>query len=277
MTTTSDLTISTAAADAAQARFVRDALRSQRLRLVELFRGFDTDAWGAATLCTQWTAHQVVRHLCDATLKATDILRGDAVTDVADVGFDPRTTPVAWLERSAGETPADSVRCFEEASAVLLTEVDALVDRGSVDDQRPFLYGPVPWSIVALHVFWDAWIHERDIVVPAGPHPDSPAIESRAAATYGLSVSCVPAAPITETVVLEGDGGGVFRMEANDGTVTTSVSDGPAAEDALRGSLPEVVDSLIGRGPELTAVLDGPPERVERLGMLRAFMLMPVG
>ena len=62
------------------------------------------------------------------------------------------------------------------------------------------------------------------------------------------------------------------------GTTTISVGDGDVDGDVdpLRGALVDVVDSLVGRGPELTEVLHGPPKRVQRLGMLRAFTLLPV-
>jgi len=223
-----------------------------------------------------------VRHLCDATLKSTTLLRGELPGDV--VGFDPRTTPVAWLVRSAGERPHDTLAVFEDASAELLDEVDRHV-RDATDVDLPFLFGPVPWSIVVLHVFWDAWVHERDILVPLRRRHESPAVEARAAATYGLTIGCVPVLlagtpfrwsgasrrPLDETVVLAGDGGGIFRLEAGDGKITITVGDGDV--EPLRGVLADVVDSLVGRGPELTEGLTGPPERVERLGMLRAIML----
>ena len=130
-----------------------------------------------------------------------------------------------------------------------------------------------------------------------GPH-EAPAVESRAAATYGLLMGCLPAivagAPLDETVDLAGDGGGMFRLEARNGQpdgrqltmagyraagkVAITVGDGDGDRfdvDPLRGRLADVVDSLVGRGPELTEVLHGPPERVQRLGTLRRFMLLP--
>jgi hypothetical protein len=148
-----------------------------------------------------------------------------------------------------------------------------------------------------LHALWDAWVHERDILLPLRRRCESPAVESRAAATYGLTIGCVPiglaGTPLDETVVLAGDGGGMFQLEVRDcrqngrqlaafdyhaaGKVTITVGDGDGSDiEPLRGALAGVVDSLVGRGPELTEVLHGPPERVERLGMFRAFMLLPV-
>jgi uncharacterized protein (TIGR03083 family) len=279
MTTPPRNTVTTGSATEAQARFARDALRSQRRRLFDLFSGFDEETWTAPTRCTEWSVHEVVRHLCDVTLKWRALLRGASPQSLGFEGFDPRTTPVDWLERSATERPADTVRVFERASAELLDEVDQRTECNAAD-QLPFLYGTVPWSIVVLHGFWDAWLHERDIVIPMGRLHESPEIESRAAATYGLVMSCVPFAlfgtPFDETVVLDGDGGGLFQLEARESTVTTWVGGDEDSRDPLRGALPDVVDSLLGRGPQLTAVLHGPAERVEALGTLRQFILAPV-
>jgi len=71
----------------------------------------------------------------------------------------------------------------------------------------------------------------------------------------------------------------MFRLETHDDKVTTTVGNGDGEvsnAEPLWGALTDVVDSLVGRGPDLTEVLRGPPERVQRLGTLRAFMLLPV-
>jgi uncharacterized protein (TIGR03083 family) len=291
--TLSAVTVSTDSTGAGQNELARDALRSQRQRFAVLLRGLDDDAWTAQSRCAEWSVHEVVRHLCDATLKTTALLRGELPEDVGTADMDPRTTPVAWLARSSGERPHDTLAVFEDATAELLDEVDRHA-RASTDAEIPWLYASVPWSIAVLHVFWDAWIHERDILEPLRRQPESPAIESRAAATYGLTMACVPvifgSAPLDELVVLAGDGGGRFSLEVREGNgrqidvvgfrgagkVTITVVGGDDGDGGpLHGTLVDVVDSLIGRGPELTEVLHGPTERVERLGMLRAFMLLP--
>lgn len=207
----------------------------------------------------------------------------------------PPDSPGQLAVSLAGEAPRDTLAVFEDATAELLAEVDRHL--GAAADVQ-WLYGPVPWSIAALHVFWDAWVHERDILIPLGQPQDSPAVESRAAATYGLLMAALPTLAVgrslDETVVLAGDGGGVFRLEAHgdmqsgrqftmagypaEGTIWITVDDGHSTgreAELLGGTLINVVDSLVGREPELTEALQGPPERVQRLSMLRAFMLSP--
>ena len=271
--------VSTATAHEGQNAFVRDALRSQRQRLAGLLGSLDDDEWTAQSRCTEWTVHEVVRHLCDATLRCTVLLRGGIPEGVDH--FDPRTTPIAWLARSAGERPHDTLVAFEDASTELIDEVDRHF-RDATNAHLPFLYGPVPWSVAVLHMVWDAWIHERDIVLPLGRRHGSPVVESRAAAGYGLMVSCWPlmvgGTQLDESVVLAGDGGGSFRLATHAATVTTTLdgADGWSHSEPLSGALDDVVDSLVGRGPELTEVLSGPAERVQPLGALRALMLLPV-
>ena len=294
------VTVATGSATEAQGLFARDALRSQRQRFAALLRGLDDDAWAAPSRCADWSVHQVVRHLCDVTLKAAALLRGGRPEEVGTVAVDPRTTPNAWLARSASERPRDTRIVFEDASAELLDAMDRHVAQAA-DGDVAWLYGQVPWSIAVLHVFWDAWVHERDILMPLRRAHDSPVIESRAAATYGLTMSCLPVlitgAPLDETVVLTGDGGGVFRLEVRNGgphareltpagfravgqvTITVGdravVGDSDGGVEPLRGALDDVVDSLVGRGPDLGQVLSGPPERVQRLETFRKFLLRP--
>lgn len=278
-----------------QGRFARDALRSQRERLVTLLAGFDREAWDAPSRCSEWSVHEVVRHLSDVTLKSTALVQGARTEDVDARDMDPRTAPAGWLGRSEGESPRDTLAALERATTELLEAVDRQVGTAT---EVHWIYGSVPWSTAVLHVFWDAWIHERDILLPLGEPHDSPPIESRAAAAYGLLMAVLPTlaagGSLKEVVALSGQGGGSFLIEADggtggrplslaglpvEGTVTVKGADDDAAgrvDGALTGTLVEVVDSLVGREPDLTQALHGPPDRVQGLGFLRAFMLTPV-
>jgi hypothetical protein len=215
----------------------------------------------------------VVRHLCDVSSEWRSLLQGN---HAGFEGFDPRRTPAEWLDRSADERPTDTIVRFEEADTRLLDEGERLMASGA-ELEVPFPYGTVTWSIIPLHAFWDAWVHERDILFPLGHRQGSPPIESRAAAVYGIVMSGVPnrlvGTDLEEVVLLEGDGGGSFRLNAGGGAVSVQICDGEASGDALRGPLPEVVDSMAGRGPQLSDVLAGPKERVDRLALLRRFMM----
>jgi uncharacterized protein (TIGR03083 family) len=267
------ISVGTARPTREQEALARDALHAQRSRLTALFAGFDEATWTAPTRCDRWSVHDVIRHLCDINVEWLALLRGGTLTD----GFDPRTTPAEWVAGTADRPPADTLSVFERTSRSLLAEVDALADHAATKTvDMP--YGTVPWSFVVLHLFWDAWVHERDIVISRGDSHPSTAAESRVAAIVGLVMAGMPSkllgAPLDETLLLSGDGGGLFRLVVDDGVITVTV-DGPAVNDALRGTLGAVVDSMVGRPPALADVLAGPSERIRVLGTFGRFMESP--
>lgn len=264
------LGVSTRAGVTEGAAPVIEALATQRARLVLLCRDLSDDEWRAPSRCTDWTVHEVIRHLVDPTDRMAKNMRGEPT---GDVEFDPRTTPQRWLEETAGLTTAQTVDALVSTTESELAAFDELLASGD-DRALPGPYGPIHWTTFALHLFWDSWLHERDAVLPLGRAHGATADENTLAALYGIALAGVPlgvsGATATETFVLDGPGGGGFRLDAGDETRTTTTDDpGP---DALRGELAPVVDSLSGRDAELGEVLDGPPERVARLGYIRAFM-----
>lgn len=268
--TVSALGVSTLAGVSAGPAPAIEALATQRARLVRLCRELTDAEWRAPSRCTDWTVHEVIRHLVDPTDRIAKVARGEPTGDTA---FDPRTTPRRWLEETADLTTAETV---DGLIATTESELAAFDDLMSTDDDRALRgpYGPIHWTTFALHMFWDSWLHERDVVLPLGRAQDGSADENTLAALYGILLAGVPlgtsGATATETFLLAGPGGGGFRMDAGDDTRTATVDD-PGA-DPLRGELAPLVDSLSGRDAELADVLDGPPDRVARLGYIRAFM-----
>ena len=76
----------------------------QRQRFVAVLEGFSPGDWAAPTRCADWSAHDVVRHLCDCNAVGHAIVDGadDRTLDIT-AGFDPRITHRGWLAASAGE------------------------------------------------------------------------------------------------------------------------------------------------------------------------------
>ena len=248
---------------------VIEAFATQRARLVLLARELSDDEWRAPSRCTDWSVQEVVRHLVDPTDRIGKLTRGEPT---GDTGFDPRTTPRRWLEETAGYTTTQTVDGLVATTESELAAFDDLTATGD-DRALPGPYGAIHWTTFALHVFWDSWLHERDVALPLGRPHGATEEENRLAALYGITLAGLPlgtsGATATEHFVLDGPGGGGFRMDAGEETCTTT---GTPAPGALRGELAPVVDSLSGRDAELADVLDGPPERVARLGYVRAFM-----
>jgi len=138
----------------------------QRQRFVTVLRGFAPDDWAAPTRCADWSAHDVVRHLCDCNALAASAGPDDHTLDLA-AGFDPRTTPRGWLTASADEPPDATLTRFvattEELLALLRTR---LAQNRKFDIRLP--YGPMDWTVLVLHGFWDSWLHERDVLLARG-------------------------------------------------------------------------------------------------------------
>ena len=65
----------------------------QRRRLVAILRGFGPDDRAAPTRCTDWSAYDVVRHLCDSNATA-GAGPGDFTLDIT-ANFDPRISPAS--------------------------------------------------------------------------------------------------------------------------------------------------------------------------------------
>ena len=87
----------------------------QRRRFVAVLQGFGPDDWAAPTRCAGWSAHDVVRHLCDGNALAAGAGPDDRSLDMT-AGFDPRITPRRWLTASAGESPDTTLTRFVATS-----------------------------------------------------------------------------------------------------------------------------------------------------------------
>jgi uncharacterized protein (TIGR03083 family) len=232
-----------------------DVFGQQRQRFAAVLRGFGPDDWTTATRCAAWSAHDVIRHLCDATAFAIAAGPGDRTLDMA-AGFDPRTSPDRWLAASAGESPGATFSRFvastDQALAVLRAR---LAQNPRFDVHLP--YGPMDWTVLVLHLFWDSWLHERDVLLPRGTEHPTDGDATGYATAYGVFITAAVASalgdPVRQTLALSGDGGGIFDLDDR-GAVTLTVSRITAAGP----SAAQVTDALAGR-PPAAAVLAGLP------------------
>ena len=211
------------------------------------------DDWAAPTRCADWSAHDVVRHLCDANTFVAGTSPGDRRLDIT-AGFDPRVTPRRWAAVSADESRDATFRRFMTTTEEMLGQLRAwLAQDRRFDVHLP--YGPMDWTVLALHAHWDSWLHERDVLLAQGrEHPTDDDATCYATA-YGLFI---PASSAPTSAIRRGD----FRW-ASDGTahgfdvesrgaatlaVTRMVTAGPPAA--------QVTDALAGRSTD-AAVLSG--------------------
>ncbi|MDG4772420.1 maleylpyruvate isomerase family mycothiol-dependent enzyme [Solwaraspora sp. WMMD792] len=235
-----------------------DVFAAQRRQLCDDLRSLSPEQWSAPSRCPGWSVQDTVRHLGDVT-GAVAADPGDRMFDVT-AGFDPRTTPRQWLAASAGESPADTLdRLVTTTEKALAVARDRLARDDRFDVVLP--YGPMDWTVQALHVLWDSWLHERDIFLPLGvDRPTDPEATSYATA-YGLLIAAAVAqkfgAQVRQRLELGGDGGGVFEVAADESVTLTATLTATRAATAGPPAT-EVTDALAGRGS--AAVLDGVPD-----------------
>ena len=250
-----------------------DVWARQRQRFAEVLRGFGPDDWAAPTRCTDWSAHDVVRHLCDCNGIGLGVGADDRALDLA-AGFDPRTTPREWLTASVGEPPGVTLARFVATSDELLALTrDRLARALRFDVRVP--YGRIDWTVLMLHGFWDSWLHERDVLLPQGREHPTDGDATGYATAYGLFIAAAVAAmfggQMQEKLTLGGPGGGVFDLNSRDGvtlTVTQATTAGPPAA--------EVTDTLAGRSPAATLPGDLPSSARAVLLRMADFFNTPI-
>ncbi len=192
-----------------------------------------------------------------------------------DKPFDSRATPDEWLSWSAGQPPEQTLDELRRWSG---EEAPALLERMDGGDQDIVVgpYGPIPWTVLSLHVLWDGWLHERDVVAVTGGGSPSKHLEDAAVAAYALFIASMVALlqnqPLDVSVAL-GSNDRHFFAVVRPGHVELRTVASPASAD-LHGTLDVVVDSLAGRGPLLADLLAGDPAKREPLTLLRP-MLAP--
>ena len=250
-----------------------DVFGQQRQRFIAVLQGFGPDDWAAPTRCADWSAHDVVRHLCDNNTTAAAVEPGDRTLDIT-AGFDPRITPRTWPAVSARETPGASFSRFLATTDELLALLRDRLARGLRSDVC-LPYGPVDWTILMLHAFWDSWLHERDVLLARGIEHPTDGDATVCATAYGLfiaaAVASVFGAQVQEKLTLGGDGGGVFEVDSSDGVrlaVTRMTTAGPPAA--------EVADALAGRAPVAAVLGDLPATSRAALSGMADFFNTPV-
>jgi len=229
-------------------------LLRQRQRLGAFVGGLSEEHWNASSRCDSWSVRDVIAHLVSTDqfwlLSATAALAGAPTRFLA--GFDPALTPAALVD-GMQDVPAAEVlaRYLEgiETLAATLTGLDEA--RWSLPAEAP--PGHVPLHVMARHALWDAWIHERDVVLPLGATPVEEPDEVLACLQYsaalGLAFLATSGSTRTGTLVLDGtDPNAHVIVEAGE---TVVVGDRHAPSNAVRLSGPSVdlVEALSCRTP----------------------------
>lgn len=244
-----------------------DVLAVQHRRFVDTWRGFTSADWEHRSRNEAWTVHETVRHVADGAERVVAAVSGEASLDEGE--FDALSTPAEWLAGSTGESPAATIDRFAAASAALGVGVGERLASGD-DTHQPTVYGTAHWTVNVVHLLWDSWLHERDVLLPLGRPAPSSEEEERLVGLYGLLMALVPPMKLglPVSVVVQLRGAGHRTIEAGCGPDAIHCAEVAANPSAITGRLPAVVDALAGRGD---AVADALPAAPDELGFLAAF------
>jgi uncharacterized protein (TIGR03083 family) len=229
-------------------------LLRQRRRLASTLADLTADQWAAPSRCDGWTVQDVVSHLVSTNqFWAYSVACGVAGEPTRLLAtFDPVATPAAMAAAERDTLPADILERYTRTVEELAAVVDTLDDaQWSVLAEAP--PGHVAIDAVLLHALWDAWIHERDIVLPLGLAPVDEPDEVRQCLRYVAALAPGLAAAGGSTRE------GLLGVQASDPGVefvvavaaSVVVRDAPVPDGApcLAGRAVELVEGLSFRGP----------------------------
>lgn len=234
---------------------IRGPTIRQRRRLAKSLESLSDEQWAHPSRCEGWSTRDVIVHLDSTnafwTYSVTAGLRGDPTKLLAD--FDPVASPAELVAASKGVEPREVLDRFLSSNDALETVLSSVDDDSwTMPAEAP--PGHLAISAVAHHALWDAWIHERDILLPLGI--DAPRESDEIAASLRYVAALAPALALTQGT---GDAG-TWNIEASDPDVTAvveisdhvSVSNGDSAGTEvvrLSGDAVELLEALSLRCP----------------------------
>jgi uncharacterized protein (TIGR03083 family) len=245
--------------------------RRHRARFLGALAGLSDDEWAATTRCDEWNAKDVVHHLVSADEFWALTLQGRGQPEPTTYlrGFDPTTSPAAFIAPRRGAAPDEALAAITTSTDLLTTALDAIGDNEwSQVSESPF--GHVPVGVIAAHALWDSWLHERDVLVPLGQTPPVEEDELLTGAAFTLFLAGAQGGVLDDAEAV-GDGpdgaldasvgfddlpGRAVHLRV-DRDVVVEVED-RQVEAAAGGSAVEFVEGVAGRG-DATAVLDRLP------------------
>lgn len=229
-------------------------LLRQRRRLGAILAALDEEQWVAASRCEGWSVRDVIAHLVGTnqfwTVSIVHGLRGEPTRYLQ--GFDPVATPAQMVDAVRTLSSADVLSQYQESVEALADVVTGLDDAAwSLVAEAP--PGHIAVRAVALHALWDAWTHERDIVVPLGIthtiEPDEVAGSLYYSAAIGPALSASKGSTRGgDLSVIASDPNVAFTVHAGS---TVVVTDAPADDGAalLEGDAITLVEGLTFRAP----------------------------
>jgi uncharacterized protein (TIGR03083 family) len=226
----------------------------QRRRFVSALSSLPESAWSAPSRCEGWSVQDVVAHLVVVdrfwNMSIASGLAGDP-TRVLD-GFDPKATPAAMVAAGRGAPASETLAAFIDASDAFCAVVEGLDDRTwTTIAESPA--GHVTISALAYHALWDAWVHERDVLLPLGmtpaEEPDEIIASLRYAAALGPAFAAQSETGATGVLgIVTTDPKAHITVVVGD-VVRVTDTEAPADAFVLQGDAVELLEALSVRVP----------------------------
>jgi uncharacterized protein (TIGR03083 family) len=251
-----------------------DAFASQRHRMLETARSLDAAEWTEPTRCSAWNAHELLIHAIGTTSACRSTLTGEQ--EAFGGSFDPNSSPNQFVDQRSAQPVDRSLTDFESAITATLDVIDAR--RADIAPLQVLaVWGePVDWRLLVAHMFFDGWVHERDLLLPLGRVPVLDAAEARLGTAYGLHTAGIVAGlfsiPLDTTLQLGGAGAGTFRIQVDHRDVQITVGLPDARTGRCDGDAVTVTDSMMGREPPLPTVLRAEPDVLDALSGVGTFL-----
>ena len=230
------------------------AVIRQRNRLADGLSQLSLEEWNAPSRCKGWSVQDVAEHVAGVNQFWVNSL-GAGLRDEPTrllVSFDPVKVPAAMVEKARGEAPPMTL----ERLAATNAELAALLESLSDDDWAKAAEAPpghVSIRAVCAHALWDAWIHERDVLLPLGRvqpvEPDE------------VATALVYAAALGPAIYLNSgeERSGSLAVRACDPNLAFTVAVGhqvavhfgalAGATDSVEGDAVDLVEGFSCRGP----------------------------
>lgn len=232
---------------------VRTPFVRQRRRLLETFAHLSEEDLAQPSRCEGWTARDVAAHLAIVdTFWGYSISKGrKGEPSETLVDFDPVATPAAMVASTSSMSAVDTLTQLTASTERLLTLVEGLDERAwMLPAEGP--PGHIAISAVVHHALWDAWVHERDVMLPLGQTPpecDDEIIASlRYVSALGPSYAISQGKPHTGTLgvrVRQPDA--AFVIDIGESVVVRSGDE--RADLKLSGDAVELLEALSVRAP----------------------------
>jgi hypothetical protein len=105
--------------------------------------------------------------------------------------FDAQRTAAVATAQLDGTSPQELPAQMDEMDARVAAELDAVAEQSGWAEPAEAPPGQVPAYMAVNHMLFDSWVHERDLMLPAGEMPVTDPNEAAMVGSYALGLTGV--------------------------------------------------------------------------------------